>query len=136
MVYLSHALNIAILLFVCRAMFSNTKDVEAAFGPPSTARAILACVYFAIMSASMVALACAAWGAPQVTYHIAWVLFPLQIGYKTAGPASSLLSTGLPFTCAFIFSICITSSIRRSRNAHVPSWPSLVSPSQYRTVEE
>jgi len=84
MVYLSHALNIAILLFVCRAMFSNTKDVEAAFGPPSTARAILACVYFAIMSASMVALACAAWGAPQVTHHIAWVLFPLQIGYKTA----------------------------------------------------
>jgi hypothetical protein len=72
------------LVFVCATLLRDTPQMEAAFGPATPARAILTCVYLAILLASLFALICAAAGAPHVTLTIALVLFPLQIIYKTA----------------------------------------------------
>ena len=52
--------------------------------PLGPARCILACVYFAILFASLYALIRAGFGAPHIAVQIALVLFPLQIIYKLA----------------------------------------------------
>ena len=54
------------------------------YGPDSPARRILACIYGSIAAASAFALACAALGDAQMLRTVAWVLFPMQIGYKVA----------------------------------------------------
>lgn len=84
MLYLSHAANVLILTAVCAALLRNAPEMDAAFGPASPARGILTCIYIAILLASLFALGCAVAGAPQIALHIALVLFPLQIVYKTA----------------------------------------------------
>ena len=80
MVYISHAANVLTLIAVCTALWRGDTGMDDAFGPNSPARRILACVYFAILPASLYALIRADFGAPQ----IALALFPLQIIYKLA----------------------------------------------------
>ena len=84
MVYISHAANVLILIAVCTALWRGDTGMDDAFGPDSPARRILACVYFAILLASLYALMRAGFGAPQIAVQIAMALFPPQIAYKLA----------------------------------------------------
>jgi hypothetical protein len=82
MVYVSHAANVLSLIAVCAALLRGDAGMDASFGPDSTARRILACVYFAILLASIYALLRAGLGTPHIAVQIAMVLFQLQIVYK------------------------------------------------------
>lgn len=84
MIYVSHAANVLILIAVCSTLWRGDVGLDANFGPDTPARRILACVYFAILLASLYALLRAGLGAPHIAFQIALVLFPLQIIYKVA----------------------------------------------------
>ena len=58
--------------------FTSLSQADAAFGPDTPARRILACLYLAIALASLFGLA-----LPAYAVSIALVLFPIQILYKT-----------------------------------------------------
>ena len=95
LIILSHLVNIVVagLLPFLLLSRSPSPGMDAAYGPDTPARRILACLYGAIAAASAYALVGWAWldqpGAPAA---VGAVRFPLQIVYKLAtvpaiGPA-------------------------------------------------
>ena len=109
MIYVSHAANILILIAVCRALWRGDVGLDASFGPDTPARRILACVYFAILLASLYALLRAGLGAPHIAVQIALVLFPLQIIYKiTTAFAVGLENAVVQANLAVVALHCVT----------------------------
>jgi hypothetical protein len=77
MLTLSFAVNVVVLVPVLVLMWRGGPAADAAFGPDTPARRILACVYAAIAIASATAL-----GWPDKAVDVAHTLLPLQIAYK------------------------------------------------------
>ncbi len=109
MVYVSHAANVLILIAVCSALWRGDAGLDASLGPDTPARRILACVYLAILLASLYALLRAGFGAQQVAVQIALVLFPLQIVYKVATAfAAGLENVVVQANLAVVALHCVT----------------------------
>ena len=80
LVALSHAANVAILLPIVSMLVLRSPRLTWVFGPDSTARQILTCLYATILIASAGALTV---GAGRWSVPLAWGLFGAQILYKT-----------------------------------------------------
>lgn len=80
LITLSHAANVLILVPIVLGLIVGVDRLDWVFGPDSTARQILTCLYATILVASGGALwmGPAAWSVP-----LAWALFGAQIFYKT-----------------------------------------------------
>lgn len=77
----SHAANVLILLPIVTGLLSRAPRLDWVFGPDTTSRQILTCLYATILVASAGAL----WAGPGPwSIPIAWGLFGAQIFYKTA----------------------------------------------------
>ncbi len=109
MILLSHAGNVLILIAVCTALWRDAPGIADAFGPDTVARRILACVYLAILLASLYALIRAGLGAPQVALSVGLVLFPLQIVYKLATAVAVGLDNPVVLTNLAVVALhCVT----------------------------
>jgi len=82
MIALSFLANCLIVFPLVLPMLRQSPGMDAAFGPPSDARRILACVYGTIGLVSLFGLGCIAAGHSDLATQIAWTLLPLQIIYK------------------------------------------------------
>ncbi|SPH19879.1 hypothetical protein ASD8599_00618 [Ascidiaceihabitans donghaensis] len=84
MLVLALTLNCLIVFPLTYALLTNNAGMDAAYGPDSDARRILACLYGTIGAASAYALALIAMDQRPAAVQIAIVLFVLQIVYKLA----------------------------------------------------
>lgn len=82
MIALSFLANCLIVFPLVVPMLRQSEGMDAAFGPPSDARRILACMYGTIGLVSLFGLGCIATGRGEVASQIALTLLPLQIIYK------------------------------------------------------
>ena len=71
-------INIVVLIPVCILMARDRFETVRVFGPQSTARQILLCMYLAILAASIAAMSKATW-----TIAIAVPMLAMQVFYKT-----------------------------------------------------
>ncbi|WP_299620667.1 hypothetical protein [uncultured Tateyamaria sp.] len=82
MIALSFLANCLIAFPLVMPMLRRSDAMDAAFGPPSDARRILACIYGTIGLISLFSLFCIAAGYGDFARQIAQTLLPLQIIYK------------------------------------------------------
>lgn len=79
---ISFIANALITFTVAASIWRGGADMDAAFGPDSPARRILASVYVAIGAVSFYALIQLLAGQTEIAKPIGLTLFPLQIFYK------------------------------------------------------
>ena len=89
----SHGVNVVVLLLVLRGLAAGDAAMDGAYGPDTPARRILACLYLAILLASLAALVSAAFAKleGEAFAAFAWAsvaLFAVQVVYKVATAAA------------------------------------------------
>ena len=82
MLTLSFVINILIVAPLTWLMLRGAVAMDASFGPDTSARRILACLYGTIGVASGVGLWLLASGQANLAEALAWTLLPMQIVYK------------------------------------------------------
>lgn len=101
MMTISFLVNLGVLALVIPSLWTGNAGMTAAFGPETTARQILLCVYAAIWLASAVGLALLGIDRLDAAVSLAIGLFAIQVIYKgltvvTIGLASPVVATNVP----------------------------------------
>lgn len=78
LLWLSYAVNVIVLLPICAFLLSGSARLEVVFGPDTTARQILTCMYATLLILSAYCLV-----ARNANLTVAWTVFSFQIIYKS-----------------------------------------------------
>lgn len=105
----SLVLNALIVFPVSIGMLSGQVGMDAVFGPPNTARQILASIYLAIGLVSLIALGGLALGYSSIVIPMAAGLLTMQVIYKLITVVTVGFGSPVVLTNLFVVAVhCVT----------------------------
>ena len=116
LIALSHTTNVLILVPIVAGLALRVQRLDWVFGPDTTARQILLCLYATILVASAGAL----WAGPGAwSVPLAWGLFGAQVLYKTL----SLVVIRDKRVPVYWFNLCVAALHVLTLSQNPIAWP-------------